>query len=789
MGLQNRSQLLTIVAGLALIVGLALLIAGVVKNAGKCESGGSSGGQKGEPTAPPKTTALPKETDSQKLFSMLTEVKETYYKIYPYQAIYDPDQNPADLLQKYKPYDPAPASIKERTDKSKELRKKIDDLGIERSKLRPREKKALAQMEHYLDSVFGNPYEENYYAGDWMMGPNYFCWQPICDMVSNLRSSFNTGKAYVPTTRADVVSIVEVIRAHKPSIEQYQKNVQAGVEAGMVRAKEDCEAGFNALNSKYRNRGADIVKSFNVSSKTAYFISEKYYSKLSVGDRSNWGPGANLSVEMFVANELVESIGKPLDALLSYLKEEYRRHCVPSTVTSGLGNLPIDNVWKDMKQTNKTTTKKLPNGDALNGAAAYEMILPYFTTDKTYTAKYINELGIRMRGVLYPRAVEIAKKITKKAEQAAVQQFKEDLNSHEMFFNTTVIPENENGAAAAEKCKSMETAKVHCPVRYEAMILWFKEVQSILALIEPKTVNFFYLSGKNASTPNCPLKMQAKFNPSSGSQSFSSSGYACTKPARYQLPFFLKRPGPRYNAYSVAGHEARPGHHTQVQGFDEHFSGGEKTDKDVIDWLNKVTYYTAFTEGWALYAENPLLATETDLYDELPLQEYGMLKWQIWRALRLIIDTGLHSRNMSMQEALDLFEEFAWDTTDKSYKDTIRYMSDPGQATGYMLGQLAIWNMRNKTEEEFKKAGVQFDEKEFHFQILSTGKSPLAYLAEHIDSYIVCKVNAKARADCAEILDPKGTHVTSKGFMGKTVGTPERWDWIMRNQKEVEHHE
>lgn len=80
----------------------------------------------------------------------------------------------------------------------------------------------------------------------------------------------------------------------------------------------------------------------------------------------------------------------------------------------------------------------------------------------------------------------------------------------------------------------------------------------------------------------------------------------------------------------------------QVQGFNEHFS--ESGNKDLFDWLNSNTYYTAFTEGWALYAENPLLATETDLYDGEPLQEYGMLKWQIWRALRLIIDTGLHAR-------------------------------------------------------------------------------------------------------------------------------------------------
>jgi len=74
---------------------------------------------------------------------------------------------------------------------------------------------------------------------------------------------------------------------------------------------------------------------------------------------------------------------------------------------------------------------------------------------------------------------------------------------------------------------------------------------------------------------------------------------------------------------------------------------------------------------------------------------------------------------MTMNEALNAFEMYAWDTTDKSYKDTIRYMSDPGQATAYMIGQLAIWKIRNETEETLRQHRLQFNEKEFHYQLLS----------------------------------------------------------------------
>ena len=74
---------------------------------------------------------------------------------------------------------------------------------------------------------------------------------------------------------------------------------------------------------------------------------------------------------------------------------------------------------------------------------------------------------------------------------------------------------------------------------------------------------------------------------------------------------------------------------------------------------------------------------------------------------------------MTLKESLELFEKYAWDTSDKAFKDTVRYMALPGQATSYMIGQIALWNMRNKTEEAFRKAGIFFDLKEFHYKILS----------------------------------------------------------------------
>ena len=253
-----------------------------------------------------------------------------------------------------------------------------------------------------------------------------------------------------------------------------------------------------------------------------------------------------------------------------------------------------------------------------------------------------------------------------------------------------------------------------------------------------------------------------------------------------------------------------------MQGFRELFSD---TCGGVIAWLNGASYYTAFTEGWALYAENPLIAEETDTYDNDPLQLFGMLKWQIWRALRLIMDTGLHYRGllemfpssnnnnqilvgeildvnfnityhylvnnckqqqqryllnsdltdrqklgfnsslllsfhytsqktvltwlfsgMKRWEALKLFADKAWDKTDKAVKDVTRYQSVPGQATAYMIGQLKIWQVRNETKAKIEESKKKFSEKDFHYQVLSQGSSPLSYLEHHLKTFADCVI-------------------------------------------------
>ena len=115
-----------------------------------------------------------------------------------------------------------------------------------------------------------------------------------------------------------------------------------------------------------------------------------------------------------------------------------------------------------------------------------------------------------------------------------------------------------------------------------------------------------------------------------------------------------------------------------------------------------------------------------------------MLKWQIWRALRLIVDTGLHFKGMKRDEAIKLFNDYAWDDTDVAHKEVTRYQSGPGQAIAYMIGQRAIIDMRINAE---RRLGSKFDVRDFHYYLLSHGPGPLIYIAQQIDNYAKCTLN------------------------------------------------
>lgn len=118
----------------------------------------------------------------------------------------------------------------------------------------------------------------------------------------------------------------------------------------------------------------------------------------------------------------------------------------------------------------------------------------------------------------------------------------------------------------------------------------------------------------------------------------------------------------------------------------------------------------------------------------------------------MIVDTGLHSKHLTRQQALAMFERYLWDESDVIRKELTRYQSVPGQATAYMIGQLQILKLREYAE---KKLGHAFSLKEFHFQVLRHGSVPLSYLEERVNGYVDCELNRdKFGCDEFKVLNP-----------------------------------
>jgi uncharacterized protein (DUF885 family) len=186
-------------------------------------------------------------------------------------------------------------------------------------------------------------------------------------------------------------------------------------------------------------------------------------------------------------------------------------------------------------------------------------------------------------------------------------------------------------------------------------------------------------------------------------------------------------------------HEAVPGHHLQISLANE---------MENVPEFRKYGFYTAFIEGWGLYAES--LGYELGMYKD-PYQKYGQLTYEMWRALRLVVDTGIHALGWEREQSI----EYMMNNISKASHDIIvevdRYIVWPGQATAYKIGQLKIKELRNKATDEL---GDKFDVRKFHDVVLAQGALPLSVLEKNVDEYIKAEQKKKtAQAPAAKKLN------------------------------------
>jgi len=196
------------------------------------------------------------------------------------------------------------------------------------------------------------------------------------------------------------------------------------------------------------------------------------------------------------------------------------------------------------------------------------------------------------------------------------------------------------------------------------------------------------------------------------------------------------RPGTFYfNAYDLPSrnttemttlflHEGEPGHHFQISLAQEN---------NALPAFMRFGGNTAYAEGWALYAET--LGYGMGLYKD-PYQRFGTLNDEMLRAMRLVVDTGIHSKGWTREQAIDYMLSHSGMSRTDATAEVERYIAIPSQATAYKVGALTIQRLRKKAEDAL---GPKFDIREFHAEVLDTGALPLAVLEEKIDRWIAAK--------------------------------------------------
>jgi uncharacterized protein (DUF885 family) len=178
---------------------------------------------------------------------------------------------------------------------------------------------------------------------------------------------------------------------------------------------------------------------------------------------------------------------------------------------------------------------------------------------------------------------------------------------------------------------------------------------------------------------------------------------------------------PKYELEALVYHEAIPGHHMQI---------AIATEEESLPRFRRLGGYSAYSEGWGLYSER--LGKELGFYAD-PYSEFGRLALELHRAVRLVVDTGLHAKRWTRAQTIRYHVENSPTSEDAAVRATERYILNPGQATSYMIGMLKIVELRERAAAAL---GERFDLREFHDLVLRTGAVPLTVLESEVQRWI-----------------------------------------------------
>ncbi|MBL4639051.1 MAG: DUF885 domain-containing protein [Kordiimonadaceae bacterium] len=325
---------------------------------------------------------------------------------------------------------------------------------------------------------------------------------------------------------------------------------------------------------------------------------------------------------------------------------------------------------------------KFPNGEAF-----YANELKRYTTTNL-TAAEIHQIGLDNVARIHGEMRTIMKTVK---FEGNLQEFFAFMRDDKQFYYDT----NEEGRAAylAEATAAIEAIKVKIPEYFGLL-------------------------------PNAPVEVK-RVEPfrerSSGKAFYQRPTPDGKRPGRFYANLYDMAQMPKYQMEALAFHEGIPGHHMQIAITQEHKG---------IPMFQKFTSFTAFTEGWGLYSE--LLGKDMGFYTD-PYSDFGRLAMELWRACRLVVDTGLHYKRWTREDAIKYLGDNTPNPSDDNVNAINRYIVMPGQATAYMIGKIKILELREWARSEM---GTSFEIKDFHDAVLKNGPVPLNILEENIHAWV-----------------------------------------------------
>jgi prolyl oligopeptidase len=331
--------------------------------------------------------------------------------------------------------------------------------------------------------------------------------------------------------------------------------------------------------------------------------------------------------------------------------------------------------------------------DTTGGEAWYQKRIAWFTTTDL-TADQIHEIGLkevaRIRG-------EMMKVIAQTGFKGSFEEFLTYLRTDPKF-------------------------------RYTDPQQLLQAYQAMAKRVDPLLPQYF---GKLPRMPYGVRPIAAQVAPDTTTAYYQGPAMDGKRAGYYYVNLYKPEERPKYEIPVLTIHEAVPGHHLQISLAQEL---GE------LPKFRRDFEATAFVEGWALYSES--LGQEMGFYDD-PYDKFGQLTYEMWRAVRLVVDTGLHHKKWPRQQAIDYFKANAAKTELDIINEIDRYIGNPGQALAYKIGELKIKQLRREATEQL---GDRFDIRAFHDVVLGSGAIPLDVLEANVRNWIATTKSAPAAA-------------------------------------------